>query len=897
MTDAYRVGSRPRAKGVPVRLRLPLGALLATVLVVPTTVVLPTLTVGRDAPRPVPPALQTLVLSGVDAAALRTEPVPAALADHLARARGLSPATATRRADAVAPAVLTARTGTDQFSLLGVTWLPGSAPADLVTSVRTRTGGAWTGWQELEQLADTASGDELAASTRRGTAPHWVGDSDGVQVRVDVVAGRLPEGLRIDLVDPGTSPADDDIDAAPPASSAAAAADRPDIITRAEWGADESLRDQNLAMSRTIKASFVHHTAGSNAYTRAEAPAVVRGLLAYSTGSIGYADIPYNFLVDKFGRIYEGRAGSITGAVRQGATGGFNPDTMSVVAMGNFVSKAAPDVMVDGIARILAFRLSAYHRNPMGTKVLVAEDGSSRYSAGDKATFNVISGHRDAGYTACPGTRLYKRLPEIRSTVKRLMGANFVEPTLSTHRVAYGDPTVVTARSRSLTAMDWRLTVSRVCQNTVVQTRTGTVAPGSPLKAQWRGRDEQGRPVPAGRYLITLSGGSSSSKAVTWKSAVQVQVGSPAPPATSSLLAAAPTGRYVAVTPRRLAATSGGFGLAAPVLLGPDSRIRVPVLGRGGVPSSKVSAVAVNVLASCAGRDTSLSVGPSTVRSGDAFAVSVDAGESARGLAVSGVGPDGAITVRNAKGTVSAAVSVVGYWTTGGGGDGFVPLPAATVPGTGAGLPVGSSPVTVEVAGRAGVPSGADAAVINVRRRGGGSASAVWVWAANAGRPAVPALRRSPGQAAQQRVVVPLAADGRIKVAADQPTRVTLDVVGYLSGGGAGFHPVAPRLVTPNGLRVPPGQSRRTTVGGVAGVPRSADAVVLQLSGSKARRGTRLFVYPAGATVPAGADVSVPRRAARTNLVVVPLGAKGRVKVRNADSAADVSLVVMGWFG
>ncbi|HUW17489.1 MAG TPA: N-acetylmuramoyl-L-alanine amidase, partial [Actinomycetes bacterium] len=857
----------------------------------------PTVTMGRDAPRPVPPALHTVALSGVDATARRTQPVPGSLADYLAAARGLSPAVAARRAADVAPAVLTARTSTDQFSMLGVTWLPSPTPVDLVASVRTRTDGSWTGWKELEQLADTASGDELAASTRMGTAPRWVGDSDGVQVRVDVVVGRLPDGLRIDLVDPGTSPADDDIDAAPPASSAAAAAARPPIITRAQWGADESLRDRNLAMSRTIKASFVHHTAGSNSYTRAQAPAVVRGLLAYSTGSVGYADIPYNFLVDKFGRIYEGRAGSITGSVRQAATGGFNTDTMSVVAMGNFVSKAAPDVMVDGISRILAFRLSTYHRNPMGTKVLVTEDGPSRYTVGQKVKFNVISGHRDAGYTACPGTRLYQRLPEIRRTVKRLMGANFVEPGLSTHRVAYGDATAVTARSRSLTAMDWQLTVTRVCQNTVVQTRTGTVAPGSPLKVLWRGRDDQGRQVPAGRYLVTLSGASATSQAVTWKSGVQIQVGSPAPPATTSLLAGSPVGRYVAVTPRKLAATSGGFGLAAPVLLGADSRIRVPVLGRGGVPSSNVSAVAVNVLASCAGRDTSLSVGPSTVRSGDAFAVSVDGGESARGLAVSGIGPDGAITIRNSRGTVSAAVSVVGYWTTAGGGDGFVPLSPTTLPGTASGLPVGPTPVTLDVAGKAGVPSGADAAVVNVRRRSGGSASAVWVWAANAGRPSMPSLRRSPGQAAQQRVVVPLSGDGRIKVAADQPARVTLDVVGYLSGGGAGFHPVAPRLVTSNGLRVGAGQSSRTTVGGVAGVPKSADAVVLQLSGSQATRGTRLFVYPAGATVPAGADLSVPRRATRTNLVVVPLGAKGRVKVRNADSAADVSLVVMGWFG
>jgi hypothetical protein len=146
-------------------------------------------------------------------------------------------------------------------------------------------------------------------------------------------------------------------------------------------------------------------------------------------------------------------------------------------------------------------------------------------------------------------------------------------------------------------------------------------------------------------------------------------------------------------------------------------------------------------------------------------------------------------------------------------------------------------------------------------------------------------------------VVVPLAGDGRVRVAADQPGRVTLDVVGYLAGGGSGFHPVAPRVVTAGGLRVGPGSTSRPSVGGAAGVPRSADAVVLQLSASRAQRPTRLFVFPAGTSRPGVADLTVPRRVARTNLVVVPLGTKGRVAVRSIDAAADVSMVVMGWFG
>lgn len=895
LTWSARLPARRKVRLV--RPRLPLAALLATVLVVPTTVVLPTVTSGRDAPRPVATGLSTLRLAGVDAVALREEPVPEGLVEHLAEEQRLPVAVASRRAAAATPAVLTGRLATADYAMLGVTWLPNAAPVDLALSVRSRTDGRWSEWQELHQLADTASGRELASSTRLGTAPQWVGPSDGVQVRVDVLSGTLPEGLRVDLVDPGTSPADDDIARPDPSATAAAAAGRPDIVTRAEWGADESLRDRRLEMSRTVKAAFVHHTAGSNSYSEAEAPAVVRGLLAYTTQSMGYADIPYNFLVDKYGRIYEGRAGSITSPVRQGATGGFNRDTMSVVAMGNFVSFGAPDVMVSGIARILAYRLAAYHRDPYGRKVLVAEDGSSKYDPGDRGTFKVISGHRNTGYTACPGDRLYERLPEIRRQVLRLMGAGFVEPSVSAATSSYGQPSDFQVSSRALTAMDWQLTVSRACEGRVVRRVTGAAAPGEPVDARWTGRNDNGRLVPAGRYVLSLTGGSASSKAVTWRTTVQVQVGSPGAPPTLKQLPASPGGRFVATRPTRLMSTSDGSGLAAPVLLGAGARVQVDVLGRAGVPASDVTAVAVNVLAACAAGATTVSVAPSGLAAGPAGAVSVDGNSSARGLAVSGLGPDGALTVRNARGAVSVSLSVVGYWTTASGGDGFVALPRRPLPGTGAGLVVGQTPVTVDVAGNAGVPESADAVVLNVRRAATGSGRAVWVWPSDDTRPGPAALSRDPGEAAQQRVVVPLGRDGGLRLAADGESRLVVDVVGYLGDAGSAFHAVAPTTVTASGLTLEAGRSTRVTVRGVAGVPRAAEAAVLQLSGTGARDLTRLVVYPAGAEVPRASDLSVPKRRDRTNLVVVPLGDEGRLRLLNRDARVGASLTLVGWLG
>ncbi|EBF6878342.1 cold-shock protein, partial [Salmonella enterica subsp. enterica serovar Saintpaul] len=104
---------------------------------------------------------------------------------------------------------------------------------------------------------------------------------------------------------------------------------QPTIITRAQWGADESLRGSKT-LNSTVKAIVIHHTAGTNDYTQETAAAQVRGIYAYDTQGLGWADIAYNFLVDKWGRVYEGRAGSITQAVRGAHAMGFNTDTMGI---------------------------------------------------------------------------------------------------------------------------------------------------------------------------------------------------------------------------------------------------------------------------------------------------------------------------------------------------------------------------------------------------------------------------------------------------------------------------------------------------------------------------------------------------------------------------------------
>ena len=208
---------------------------------------------------------------------------------------------------------------TDSFQMVSAAWDRGALALGAVLQVRVHSAGSWSGWSDLD-LSDVApdpgTADARGASAdgaRDVSEPLWAGSGDGVDVRVAGSGARLPAGLELSLIDPGTSAADaDPTHVAGHGAIAHADTLTPQILTRADWGADESLRSHNPgcstpAYSSTIKVAFVHHTATSNDYTPDQVPAILRSIYAYHVLSNGWCDIGYNFVIDKFGRIWEGR--------------------------------------------------------------------------------------------------------------------------------------------------------------------------------------------------------------------------------------------------------------------------------------------------------------------------------------------------------------------------------------------------------------------------------------------------------------------------------------------------------------------------------------------------------------------------------------------------------------
>jgi hypothetical protein len=331
------------------------------------------------------------------------------------------------------PALTVSRPDTDRFSTVGVTWAQDAGVTGVTVQLRTKNAkGVWSDWTPLEEedaqatAAPTASPGG-ATEFRGGTAPYWTDDAYGVEVIVQSATGPAPRDVQLQLIDPGNSAADAKPGAPQVTDQANAAMVMPAIYSRAQWGADESLMGWDVEYAPTIQAATVHHTADKNTYGPTEVPGILRSIYAYHAVSLGWGDIGYNVVVDKFGRAWEGRSGGLASTVIGAHAGGFNTNTFGVSMLGNYDIADTTPVMIDTVAAVIAWKLSLYGVDPHASTTLTSKGGgTSRYAAGAQATVPTIFGHRDVGSTACPGVYGYKRMGEIRA----LAAAKMRDPAL-----------------------------------------------------------------------------------------------------------------------------------------------------------------------------------------------------------------------------------------------------------------------------------------------------------------------------------------------------------------------------------------------------------------------------------------------------------------------------------
>ncbi|WP_448073198.1 N-acetylmuramoyl-L-alanine amidase [Georgenia yuyongxinii] len=198
---------------------------------------------------------------------------------------------------------------------------------------------------------------------------------------------------------------------------AAATAPQPTITSRSGWGADPAIMTWRPAYA-TLKGAILHHTAGTNDYTPAQSAAIVRGIYFFHAKTRGWGDIGYNFLVDKWGRVFEGRTGSLAapaGKMPAGAhAGGFNTGTLGIAAMGDYTKVTPPREIFNSMANVIAWQFARAGID-LDTPSGIISPGTAAMPKG--RNLGRIFGHRDVGNTSCPGDDIYAWIPTLTQAV------------------------------------------------------------------------------------------------------------------------------------------------------------------------------------------------------------------------------------------------------------------------------------------------------------------------------------------------------------------------------------------------------------------------------------------------------------------------------------------------
>ena len=377
------------------------------------------------------------------------------------------PAATDPQADA---ALLTDPLEVDRFFVAGFTWTGGAdLPDGVRIYLRVRENGSWSPWY-LSEAADSGRDDRATP----GTGEFVTGGADAIQA--SVVGSSLPAGLKLALVpsrpqgeevlgaddltttqaaptpviedasatenqgtqvDPAamTLPASPASVTRPVAASVAAPAAVPvvapaattanglpvAVTTRAEWGANASYMSWDPEYARAGHV-VVHHTAGTNSYSAGQSASIVRGIYYYHAVVLDWGDIGYNFLVDKFGTVFEGRSGSVAAPAGRMSIGaharGVNTGTMGISMMGDYSTVSPSDAQLSSVGKMAGWFLKRAGISDVtgwaGLHVWTTE----RYQAGSTISMPRILGHRDVGYTTCPGNVGYSKLGTIRAIAK-----------------------------------------------------------------------------------------------------------------------------------------------------------------------------------------------------------------------------------------------------------------------------------------------------------------------------------------------------------------------------------------------------------------------------------------------------------------------------------------------
>lgn len=327
--------------------------------------------------------------------------------------------------------LLTEESGLTRFAFrpthLGFSWRGTEG-----TGVRYRAveaGGGWTRWQEAPEAHDAERAD------RHFSAIIPVRRPPAIEYEIVRPPGAVISDVTLDYLNTADGPKR----AVRVPALARGAATEPTIVTRAEWGADESLKSTSGGCRREffdLQQLFVHHTAGKN--FDPDPAGTMRAIYWYHTERQGWCDVGYNFVISPDGTIFEGRwarkyapwevhsSEDLSERAVAGAhVSGYNSGSVGISVMGNYSQVKPPIAVRRSLAELLAWEADRHNLDPLAShRYRNPETGTAR-------DLKIISGHRAAGQTECPGNYLFRQLPGIREDTAAVMGEGKAGATLS----------------------------------------------------------------------------------------------------------------------------------------------------------------------------------------------------------------------------------------------------------------------------------------------------------------------------------------------------------------------------------------------------------------------------------------------------------------------------------
>ena len=354
--------------------------------------------------------------------------------------------------------------------------------------------------------------------------------------------------------------------------------------------------------------------------------------------------------------------------------------------------------------------------------------------------------------------------------------------------------------------------------------------------------------------------------------------------------------------------------------LGTAGRIDLTIAGRGGVPATGASAVALNVTAAGATGVSYLTVWPTGLGQPTASNLNVTSPAATPNMVIVPLGSGGQVSIYNDAGNTDVIVDVLGWFPPGDVYKGLVPARFLDTRPNGSTvddawvrtLSIGSgSDTEVQMLGRGEVPStGASAVAINVTVTDPTRISFLTVFPSLLPRPPSSTINFTPGATVANMAIVPIGSNGRIDVwNNDGLVYGIVDVLGYFPSGSSFVGLLPTRLMDTRPFNptvdmqfsgagpIKTNTATSLLVAGRGGVPSSGvGAVVLNVTVSNPTVTSFLTVWPSGVAQPTASNLNFVPRQTVANMVIVPVGADGKVSLYNSVGQTDAIVDVLGWF-